>query len=544
MKSGNNKSVRPKWDASLPTSFVKLGTRKVRESELRNGDYVGISIDTQRGQNLSAGVFPVKIIENRDIDETGLRSQIGINPNVAAAFGLPTEEDALRHKNIRLDIDLNAGPSRWTECTSVKICPRGIGKEELKQFLIDDQYLIHRIEEVVGTESGNQLVPFLVADMEPSGFNTLRVTRGTEFEWLSEEEARKFLDRTPARTQRESDDRDEDGVGSGQSRGQDTDNFEVDIRRPEEDFDVTFDDVAGLEGVKERSKVVYGLADPSVREQVAAHGDLFVPEEGNAVLLYGPPGCGKTMISKAIAREFHEQMSPKMEVSFASVEGSDILGKYQGESEERMSKAFAQAKDLARDGHFCILFFDEIEALVKDRSGEGVAAHHQQLTATFLQEMNNVGRDVMVIGATNLPFEIDSAATRRFKTEIFVPHPGEEGMTELWRTKLDNVSTVGSIDYSKLGRLSAEFTPSEITNRLLQSEIQSELVLSALDDGENDIDINEDYLCEKIKNTEPKVIDRYISQVTQDFDDMGGYEELQNYIVEQYEKKQPDNMDE
>lgn len=543
MNSGNNKSVRPKWDETLPTSYVKLGTRKVRESELRNGKYVGISIDTQGGQNLSAGVFPVKIIENRDIDDTGLRANIGINPNIAAAFGLPTEKDTLEHKHIRLDIDLDAGPSRWTECSSAKICPRGIDKTELKQFLISDQYLIHRIEEVVGTESGTQLVPFLVADMEPSGFNTLRVTQGTEFEWLSEEEARKYLEQTPAGERRESSTQDGENGNDGQLPGQDGDNFEVDIRRPEEDFDVTFADVAGLEGVKKRAKVVYGLADPSVRKKVAAHGDLFVPEEGNAVLLYGPPGCGKTMISKAIAREFHEQMSPEKEVSFASVEGSDILGKYQGESEERMSKAFAQAKDLARDGHFCILFFDEIEALVKDRSGEGVAAHHKQLTATFLQEMNNVGRDVMVIGATNLPFEIDSAATRRFKTEIFVPHPGEEGMTELWRTKLAGVKTEGTIDYKALGRLSAEFTPSEITNRLLQSEIQSELVLSALENNGDDIEINQRYLENKIEETEPKVIDRYISQVTNDFDDMGGYEELQEYILKQYKKKQQDDTD-
>jgi transitional endoplasmic reticulum ATPase len=141
----------------------------------------------------------------------------------------------------------------------------------------------------------------------------------------------------------------------------------------------------------------------------------------------------------------------------------------------------------------------------------------------------------LVIGATNLPFDMDSAATRRFKTEIFVPHPGKEGMTELWRTELSDVDTVGPIDYEELGELSADFTPSEITNQLLQSEIQSELVLSALDDGQDDIEIDIDYLREKIKNTEPKVIDRYISQVTNDFDDMGGYEELQEYIIKQYE---------
>jgi transitional endoplasmic reticulum ATPase len=374
--------------------------------------------------------------------------------------------------------------------------------------------------------------------MRPSNYKTLEITSETDFQWVDQQQARKHKSYGGQHSSEQTDKTDDET-----NTDTNQEDFRIEPRRPSnEDFD-TFADVAGLDEVKKETKVVYGLADDQVLDEVKSHGKLFVPDEGSAVLLYGPPGCGKTMITEAIAHEFHKRMSPEKEVTFLSVEGSDILGKFQGESEERMSQAFSQAKDLARDDHFSILFFDEIEALVKDRSSEDVRAHHKQLTATFLQEMNTVGRDVMVIGATNLPFDIDSAAVRRFDTEIFVPHPGAEGMAELWKKELKAVNTVGPIDYEELGRLSAEFTPSEVSDRLLLSKIQSELVLNAMDDSAETIEINMKYLKKRTQETEPKVIDRYIAQVTQDFDDMGGYEELQEYIIDQYDQKGSDDQE-
>jgi len=319
----------------------------------------------------------------------------------------------------------------------------------------------------------------------------------------------------------------------------------VEFRRPQaEDFDTTFDDIAGLEEVKKRARVVHGLSDKTIRDKVAEYGDFFVPEEGNAVLLYGPPGCGKTLMAKAIASEFDKNMEDK-DVVFAEIEGSDILGRYQGVSEKRLSKTFTEAKSAESSGHFTILLFDEIESLVQSRSGD-VKAHHQQLTATFLQEMNELGSDVLIIAATNLPYELDSAAVRRFNTEIFVPHPGEEGVKDFWEMRLEDINTDDNLGsdpekIEELAKASVDFAPSELDNRLLQSEIQSDLVLSTMRGEERPI--TKQYLLDKLDDIEPQVIDRYVGEIGDDYQQMEGYQELQEYVRERLMRNVDNDLD-
>lgn len=542
----NNINIFPKWMDDIPSSHVLIGTRKLGRREIDNGQYVEVFLDTESRQDISAGIFQVQFIENRTIknEEVGIENRLGIHENIAERFGLPTNSEQLQRKNIRLRLDLDAGPNQWTECKKAKICSYNTNWEQLRSFLVSDGFLLHEgIDEAVQKKSDSSLIEFYVADMSPST-NTLQVTENTEFTQIPPEEVKKYREnreqsyRSSSHSdQSETSDRSSD-EGPSSQRSQGSENIEdiINVRHPkegEDGFEVSFDDVAGLEEVKNKARVVYGLADGDIKDKIENYGEVFVHDAGDAVLLYGPPGCGKTMISKAIASEFQRLLDDK-EVAFIKVEGSDILGQYQGVSEENLSNVFAHAKDLAGDDYFTILFFDEIEALIQDRSSDQSQAHHQRLTATFLQEMNRVDRDVLVIGATNLPFDIDSAATRRFNTEIFVPHPGKEGMRELWHDTISDINMsepVDQDDIDELAEASTDFVPSEIINRLIEEEIRSEIVLNIIDG--DDVEMTPEFILTKLQDLEPQVIDRYIAQITDDFGSMDGYKELKEYIVEQ-----------
>jgi len=538
--SDNIIHISPEWMPELPTSTVVITRDRLKKSQnsLRNGNFVNVKRRTDTSVE-SAGVFQVDIRKQSYAGDAGPGSNLGMNPNIALMWGFDPDPKELVYEDIHLSVDLDASISGVPDCTYAKLCPYDFNSNKLVQFMREDNYLLHEgITEAVVNGSGTADIPFYVAEVEPAGW-TVKVTESTEFEFINESEVSKYKKKrnTLSDSAKHTSDRakEMDGTSSAGAQTEEDDiDFSVEFQRPkDENFDITFDKIAGLEDVKRRAKVVHGLSDDDVRETVKQHGEFFVPDEGNAVLLYGPPGCGKTMISKAIASEFDNNMEEK-DVVFAEIEGSDILGRYQGVSETRLSKAFMQAKNAVSQGHFTILLFDEIESLVQSRSGD-VKAHHQQLTATFLQEMNEVGRDVLIIAATNLPYELDSAAVRRFNTEIFVPHPGEEGLKDFWEMRLKDINTNDDLDsdpekVEELAKASVDFAPSELDNRLLQSEIQSDLVLSAMRGEERPI--TKEYLIDKIDDLEPQVIDRYVGEIGDDYQQMEGYQELQEYVRE------------
>jgi AAA+ superfamily predicted ATPase len=173
---------------------------------------------------------------------------------------------------------------------------------------------------------------------------------------------------------------------------------------------VTFADVGGLDEVKAeiRRKIIL----PFTRKALF---DKFKKKAGGGILLYGPPGCGKTMLARATAGE--------VDAEFVSVSIPEILSKWLGESEKRMAGLFAEARDKAP----AVLFFDEIEALAS-RRGASETTHTGALVSTFLSEMDGVGADnegVLVLAATNVPWAIDPAFRRqgRFDRVLFVPPP-------------------------------------------------------------------------------------------------------------------------
>jgi AAA+ superfamily predicted ATPase len=202
------------------------------------------------------------------------------------------------------------------------------------------------------------------------------------------------------------------------------------------EVDVDFDHVGGMSEVKNdiRMKIIHPLNNPDLFE---AYGK----KPGGGVLLYGPPGCGKTLISKATAGEIHS--------SFYSVGLHQILDMWLGKSEEKLHQVF----ELARKQAPSVLFFDEIDALAADRSDlKGSAG--RTLINQFLAELDGAhskNDGLLILGATNAPWHLDSAFLRpgRFDRVVFVPPPDQEARISI----LDILSQGKPIDSSSFKSL-------------------------------------------------------------------------------------------
>jgi len=161
---------------------------------------------------------------------------------------------------------------------------------------------------------------------------------------------------------------------------------------------VSWDDVSGLEGAKEGLKeaVVLPIKFPQLFDEVR--------QPWRGILLYGPPGTGKSFLAKACATE--------CDGTFFSISSADLVSKWMGESERLIKQLFK----MARDRKPSIIFVDEIDSLCGARS-EGENDSSRRVKTQFLIEMQGVGNNmdgVLVLGATNVPWELDQAMRRRF----------------------------------------------------------------------------------------------------------------------------------
>jgi transitional endoplasmic reticulum ATPase len=173
------------------------------------------------------------------------------------------------------------------------------------------------------------------------------------------------------------------------------------------------------------------------------------------ILLSGPPGCGKTLLAKAAANE--------TKVNFISVKGPEILSKYVGESEKGVREIFRKARQAAP----CIVFFDEIDALLPSRSA-GTSDSHvaERVLSQFLAELDGVEelKGVMVLGATNRPDMLDTAILRpgRFDDVLELPLPDERGRAEIFKIHLHNKPVRGNIDFQALASRTEDFSGADI----------------------------------------------------------------------------------
>jgi len=211
---------------------------------------------------------------------------------------------------------------------------------------------------------------------------------------------------------------------------------------------VKWDDVAGLEGAKDALKeaVILPVKFPQ----------LFTGKRRpwKGILMYGPPGTGKTYLAKAVATE--------ADSTFFNVSSSDLVSKWQGESERLVRNLF----EMARESKPAIIFIDEIDSLCSSRS-DGENDSTRRIKTEFLVQMQGVGKGdlgVLVLGATNIPWGIDSAMRRRFEKRIYIPLPDDAARKVMFKVHLgDTESTLTDTDFDELARMSAGFSGSDIS---------------------------------------------------------------------------------
>ena len=189
----------------------------------------------------------------------------------------------------------------------------------------------------------------------------------------------------------------------------------------EEVPDVDYEHIGGLQ--KEIEQVRDAVELPFLYPHIFANYKLSAPK---GVLLYGPPGCGKTLIAKAVASSIAKKLGhlkdKQLRSYFLHVKGPELLNKYVGESERQVREVFKKAKERAGDGHPGIVFFDEMDALFRTR-GTGISSDIEStIVPQFLSEIDGVERltNVIVIGASNRQDLIDPAVLRAGRLDVKV----------------------------------------------------------------------------------------------------------------------------
>lgn len=220
---------------------------------------------------------------------------------------------------------------------------------------------------------------------------------------------------------------------------------------------ITFEDVGGLHDVKKaiRRRIIMPFEKPSLFER-------FRRKVGGGVLLYGPPGCGKTMIARATAGEAN--------ATFINVAISDVLDMYIGESERKLHAVFERARESAPT----VLFFDELEALAANRKYARESSSGK-LVSLFLSEMDGFAKNnsgVLLIGATNVPWSIDPAFQRpgRFDRVMFVPPPDAVAREVILKRALDQRPTQGDLGIAAIVRATSGFSGADLSN-LVESAV-------------------------------------------------------------------------
>ncbi len=216
--------------------------------------------------------------------------------------------------------------------------------------------------------------------------------------------------------------------------------------------DICFSSVGGMEFVKEEIdlKIIKPLQH---KELYKAYGKRV----GGGILLYGPPGCGKTHIAKATAGEIN--------ANFINVGINDILDMWLGNSEKNLHEIF----ETARKNKPCVIFIDEIDALGANRNDVNKAAGRTVINQ-FLAELDGIESDndgILILGATNAPWYIDPAFRRpgRFDRIIFVAPPDIEARKSIYQIQLKN-KPIDKIDFYNLAKKSKEFSGADITSSI------------------------------------------------------------------------------
>lgn len=211
---------------------------------------------------------------------------------------------------------------------------------------------------------------------------------------------------------------------------------------------INFTDVGGMQRIKDEIsiKIIEPMKNPELYK-------AFGKKAGGGILLYGPPGCGKTYIAKATAGQINAK--------FINVGLHDILDMWIGNSEKNLHEIF----EIARENAPCVLFFDEVDAIGASRSDLKQSAMRHVINQ-FLAEMDGIASEnegVLILAATNAPWNVDPAFRRpgRFDRVIFVEPPDEKAREEILQSMLKD-KPVNAVDIVKIAQQTADYSGADI----------------------------------------------------------------------------------
>ncbi len=259
--------------------------------------------------------------------------------------------------------------------------------------------------------------------------------------------------------------------------------------------DVGWDDIGGLEELKQELKeaVEWPLKYPKLFEKAGIR-------PLNGILLFGPPGCGKTLLAKAIANETQS--------NFIAIKGPEIYSKWVGESEKAVREIFRKARQAAPS----IIYFDEIDAITSGRSMTESTHTFSSIVNQILVEMDGIEnrKGVIIIASTNRPDIVDPAFLRpgRFDRLIFVEAPDIEARKKILEVHSKDMPLADEISLKKLAQLTEGYSGADLENVCREAGMQA--IREKMEDLEKIENKHFEFSLSKIKSTLPKsVIDKY-----------------------------------
>jgi len=235
-----------------------------------------------------------------------------------------------------------------------------------------------------------------------------------------------------------------------------------DETKKSEDGKSSYEELLGTEKLNVKWAEVVGLdhAKKAVKEAIiypVQRPDLFPLGWPRGILLFGPPGCGKTLLAAAVATE--------IDATFVSIDAASIMSKWLGEAEQNVARLFGQVRKSSLEGKPAIVFVDELDSLMGKHTNE--VGGEIRVRNQFLKEMDGIvdkGKNlhVYVIGATNKPWDLDWAFIRRFQKRILVPLPDRHTRLMMFKLYTASLQLAPNVELQELARLSEGFSGSDI----------------------------------------------------------------------------------